>query len=44
MAAAAVDVGSDVYEDSLYDDTLDYFVKMGNLNKESKEIKIISIK
>lgn len=44
MAGAAVDVGSDVYENSLYDDTLDYFRKLSKDNKLSEGINIIANK
>ena len=45
MAGAAVDAGFDVYENSLYEDTLDYFVKyLAEKNSKSDGINIISNK
>ena len=44
MAGAAVDAGFDVNENSLYDDTLDYFYKLSQDNKLSKGINIIANK
>lgn len=42
MAGAAVDGGFDVYENSLYDDTIDYFNILSKDNKNSKGINIIA--
>lgn len=43
MAGAAVDGGFDVYENSLYDDTLIYFTRfLSEKNKNSKGINIIA--
>ena len=45
MAGAVVDGASDQYENSIYDDTLDYFVKYLSVkNKESKGINVIANK
>lgn len=45
MAGAAVDAGFDVYENSLYDDTLKYFRDVLSVeNADSKGINIISNK
>lgn len=42
MGGAVVDGGFDIYENSLYDDTIKYFNKMGNLNSVSKGVNIIA--
>ncbi|MFK8275277.1 hypothetical protein ACI76Y_06290 [Capnocytophaga cynodegmi] len=42
MAGAAVDAGFDVYENSLYDDTIDYFNILSKDNKNSQGINIIA--
>lgn len=42
MADAVVDGGFDVYENSLYDDTIKYFNKIGKLNNSSQGINIIA--
>lgn len=42
MAGAAVDAGFDVYENSLYDDTIKYFSKVSRLNESNKGINIIA--
>ena len=42
MAGAAVDAGVDVYENSLYDDTIKHFIRLGEINKKSKGINIIA--
>ena len=45
VAGAVVDGASDQYENSIYDDTLDYFVKYLSVkNKESKGINVIANK
>ena len=42
VAGAVVDAGFDVYENSLYDDTIKYFGILSDKNKESKGINIIA--
>ncbi|MFJ1327983.1 hypothetical protein [Capnocytophaga canimorsus] len=42
MAGAAVDAGFDVYENSLYDNTIDYFREIVDKNSKSKGINIIA--
>lgn len=42
MAGAVVDGGIDIYENSLYDDTIKYFNRMGKLNSASKGVNIIA--
>ncbi|MFJ1429625.1 hypothetical protein ACILE2_02315 [Capnocytophaga canimorsus] len=42
MAGVAVDAGFDVYENSLYDNTIDYFREIVDKNSKSKGINIIA--
>ena len=42
VAGAVVDAGFDVYENSLYDDTIKHFIRLGEINKKSKGINIIA--
>ncbi|MFJ1438740.1 hypothetical protein ACILPE_03250 [Capnocytophaga canimorsus] len=42
MAGVAVDAGFDIYENSLYDDTIRNFRTFSDKNKESKGINIIA--
>lgn len=42
VAGAAVDAGFNVYENSIYDDTIKYFGILSDKNKESKGINIIA--
>ncbi|MFJ1381993.1 MULTISPECIES: hypothetical protein [Capnocytophaga] len=42
MAGVAVDAGFDIYENSLYDDTIYYFRRLSIDNENSKGINIIA--